>query len=94
MMRSYVERFFYDKNNWDVLVSRTSQHKKEFNGLDEESESKIFDLLLEINRNEGTTIVIVSHDREELERLCHKIYRIQSREIKCVYSRNLCVNAP
>lgn len=59
-----------------------------FNGLDEESECKISDLLLTINRSMGTTIVIVSHDKEELERLCHKIYKIENKEMKCVLARD------
>lgn len=53
-----------------------------FNGLDEESEHKMMELLRSMNRDKGTTIVIVSHDLEGICSLCHRVYRVHRRRIE------------
>lgn len=53
-----------------------------FNGLDEESEHKMMELLRSMNRDKGTTIVIVSHDLEGIRSLCHRVYRVRMRRIE------------
>lgn len=46
-----------------------------FNGLDEESENRMRKLLKRLNQERGVTIVIVSHDKEEIQSICHRILR-------------------
>lgn len=53
-----------------------------FNGLDEESGHKMMELLRSMNRDKGTTIVIVSHDLEGIRSLCHRVYRVHRRRIE------------
>lgn len=53
-----------------------------FNGLDEESGHKMMELLRSMNRDKGTTIVIVSHDLEGIRSLCHRVYRVRMRRIE------------
>ena len=54
-----------------------------FNALDEESEERIIELLLRMNQEDHVTIVIDSHDREVLERLCDRIYRAENKNLLC-----------
>ena len=53
-----------------------------FNGLDEESGHKMMELLRSMNRDKGTTIVIVSHDLDGIRSLCHRVYRVRRRRIE------------
>ncbi len=55
-----------------------------FNGLDEDSERRIIELLRQTNARKGTTIVIVSHDKDELENLCHRIYKVHNKRLEDV----------
>lgn len=47
-----------------------------FNGLDEESEDRMMRLLKWMNQEKGVTIVIISHDKEEIQCLCHRIFKV------------------
>lgn len=51
------------------------------NGLDNEGVEKIRKILLELKR-EGKTILLVSHNREDVEVLCDNIYVMEHGEIK------------
>lgn len=54
-----------------------------FNALDEESEKRVVELLRRMNQEDHVTIVIVSHDREVLDRLCSRIYRVGNKNLLC-----------
>jgi len=42
-------------------------------GLDPQGSSEVFKLLSRLNREEGTTIIIISHNMEEVAALCHRV---------------------
>lgn len=52
-----------------------------FNGLDAESEENMKKRLLQINKEENTTILIISHDREELMNLSDRLVKIENKKI-------------
>lgn len=54
------------------------------NGLDAEGGTEIRNLLLEL-RDKGRTILLVSHSKEDLERLCDCVYRLESGNLIRVY---------
>lgn len=61
--------------NPDVLVL-----DEPMNGLDEDGVEDIRRLLLEL-KGEGKTILIASHNREDIEVLCDQVYRMKSGEM-------------
>lgn len=52
-----------------------------FNALDEESERRFLMFLRRMNQENRTTIVIISHDREGLHQICHRLYKVQDRAL-------------
>jgi len=42
-------------------------------GLDPQGSSEVFRLLSRLNREEGTTIIIISHNMEEVAAFCHRV---------------------
>ena len=42
-------------------------------GLDPQGSSEVFKLLSRLNREEGTTIIIISHNMEEIAAFCHRV---------------------
>lgn len=52
-----------------------------FNGLDAESEENIKKRLLQINKEENTTILIISHNRDELMNLSDRLVKIENKKI-------------
>ncbi|NLX64092.1 MAG: energy-coupling factor transporter ATPase [Clostridiaceae bacterium] len=42
-------------------------------GLDPQGSSEVFRLLSRLNREEGTTIIIISHNMEEIAAFCHRV---------------------
>ena len=59
-----------------------------FNGLDEESVRSIRELLIQINEEEKTTILIISHDKEDLMSFCNRIIKIENKNLKVVNLKN------
>ena len=53
-----------------------------FNGLDEESAECIKELLIKINKNEKVTMLIISHDKEDLVSFCDRIIKIENKKLK------------
>lgn len=53
--------------------------------LDSRTGQEILDLLFEINRQEGTTFVIVSHD-DRLVRRCHRVARLADGSLEAIYT--------
>lgn len=51
------------------------------NGLDEEGVSEIRALLLKMNQEKGITIVMTSHNREDIDILCDKVYKMESKTL-------------
>ncbi len=52
-----------------------------FNGLDAESEENMKKRLLQINKEENTTILIISHNRDELMNLSDRLVKIENKKI-------------
>lgn len=50
------------------------------NGLDEKSIIKIRQLLRKM-AEEGTTILLASHNKEDIHELCNRVYRIEQKEL-------------
>lgn len=48
-----------------------------FNGLDEGSVENFINIIMEF-KNKGTTILLASHIREDIERLCDEVYKIDA----------------
>ena len=48
-----------------------------FNGLDEGSVENFINIIMEF-KNKGTTILLASHIREDIERLCDDVYKIDA----------------
>ena len=46
------------------------------NGLDEESVNKMRNLLIKLNKEQNVTILLTSHNREDINILCDKIYKL------------------
>jgi energy-coupling factor transport system ATP-binding protein len=42
-------------------------------GLDPQGSSEVFRLLSRLNREEGTTIIIISHNMDEIAAFCHRV---------------------
>jgi lipoprotein-releasing system ATP-binding protein len=53
--------------------------------LDSRTGQEIMDLLFEINRDQGTTFVIVSHD-DRLVRRCHRVARLADGSLEGIYT--------
>ncbi len=53
--------------------------------LDSRTGQEIMDLLFEINRDRGTTFVIVSHD-DRLVRRCHRVARLKDGSLEEIYT--------
>jgi putative ABC transport system ATP-binding protein len=53
--------------------------------LDSKTGQEIMDLLFEINREQGTTFVIVSHD-DRLVRRCHRVARLADGSLEAIYN--------
>ncbi|MBF3746655.1 ABC transporter ATP-binding protein [Burkholderia pseudomallei] len=51
------------------------------NALDEDSK-KQFEILLKEMQNKGTAILLISHDKEEINRLCSKVYKLEEGILK------------
>lgn len=49
------------------------------NGLDEEGVLEIRDLLLKMNQEKGITIIMTSHNREDIDILCDKVYKMEAK---------------
>lgn len=52
------------------------------NGLDREGAAEIRELFLKLKK-EGTTILLSSHHREDMEELCDKVYEMEDGCLKC-----------
>lgn len=55
-----------------------------FNGLDKESINEMRNILLELKDN-GTTILIATHVKEDVDILCDSVYKIENGNIKRTY---------
>lgn len=55
------------------------------NGLDEDSVNNVYDIIKEEN-NRGATILLTSHNKQDIEALCHEVYSINSGMIKSKYN--------
>ena len=59
-------------DNPDVLIL-----DEPFNGLDKEMTARIRDVLVE-EKNAGKTILLVSHNEQDIEYICDRIYTIDA----------------
>lgn len=59
-----------------------------FNGLDDESFHRIRQLLLDMNTQEKTTILIISHDKEDLIDFSHNIVKIENHKLVRAFPTN------
>lgn len=53
-----------------------------FNGIDKEGVKRLRKLLKELNEEKGVTILLTSHDSEDIRELCKSIYRIQDQDLQ------------
>ena len=56
------------------------------NGLDREGVAEIRELFLKLKK-EGTTILLSSHHREDMEELCDKVFEMEDGCLKCLKNR-------
>lgn len=54
------------------------------NGIDVESQKELRMVLKDMNQREGVTIVITSHNEEDIEQLCHTVYRICDKKLQLI----------
>ena len=52
------------------------------NGLDKSGCELIRNLILEINRELGTTVLMTSHISEDITKLCRKVYSLEGGQLK------------
>jgi len=50
-------------------------------GLDPKGSNEVFNILSELNRNEGTTIVIISHNMDDIAAFCHRVAVMRDGEL-------------
>ena len=53
-----------------------------FNGIDHNTVKEFRNLLADLNREKGVTIIMTSHHQEDIEGLCENIYMIDSKILK------------
>lgn len=59
-------------------------------GLDPKGSNEVFRILSELNKNEGTTIVIISHNMDDVAAFCHRVAVMRDGEIMaCDTVRNV-----
>ena len=52
-----------------------------FSGLDEDGVELVRNLIIQLNKKEGVTVLITSHIKEDIQALCSRTFRIASGEI-------------
>lgn len=50
-------------------------------GLDPKGSYEVFEILSKLNRNDGTTIIIISHNMEEIAAFCHRVAVMNAGEL-------------
>lgn len=54
------------------------------NGLDEDGVIEVRKLLKELNINKGVTILMASHNKEDLSELCEKVYMLKKQNLSLI----------
>ena len=91
-MRKYKDRLYTELSGGQrqrVLIAKTLVATPEFlildepmTGVDKESKDSLFNLLSHINRDHNITILMITHNLEEVEDNVNKVFEIKDEKIK------------
>lgn len=91
-MAKYRDRLYTELSGGQrqrVLIAKTLVSTPEFlildepmTGVDKESKESLFHLLSHINREHNITILMITHDLDEIEDNVNKVFEIKDKKIR------------